>query len=157
MLEAAGLRAGRDFGCHYYGHHEGATRGVLMGEVAACGVRDLVGDVFLARGLRILAQSEPLPNFPLAIGPTHPDGFEAAVVRALVDLPRADPAIRSVMAGWDAELSDGFALAAPGAYAPIGELARRVFGPRALLAPPDTLACGPSVAPAAGSKGPGGP
>ncbi len=61
------------------------------------------------------------------------------------------------MTGWDAELADGFAPAVPAAYTPIGELARQVFGPRALIAPPEMLACGPPVTPAAANKGPGGP
>ncbi len=154
MLEAAGLRSGRDFGCHYYGHHEGATRGVLLGEVAACGVRDLVGDAFLVRGLRVLARSGPIPNFPLAIGPASPDGFERAIVQALVELPGSDQAIARLMADWDTELASGFALADPTAYEPVGELARRILGPRALIAPPESLVCGPPATPPGDPKRP---
>jgi phosphonate transport system substrate-binding protein len=57
MLQDAGLEPGRDVQCLYFGQHERAARAVLMGEAEACGVRDLVGEAFLHRGLRRLARS----------------------------------------------------------------------------------------------------
>jgi phosphonate transport system substrate-binding protein len=146
MLERAGLRAGRDIGCRYYGHHERATRAVLLGEVAACGVRDITGDLFTTRGLRVLARSEPVPNFPLAVGPHAEPALAAALVEALVTAPSRDPAAARAIAKWDPELAGGFAIEAHQAYAPVLDLARQVFGPRALTMPPEALVCGPSAA-----------
>ena len=141
MLVEAGLKPGVDVLCRYYQHHERAARAVLLGEVAACGIRDLVGDQFKGRGLRVIARSEPMPNFPLALTPRAPEGLERALVRALVDLPRRDPVIAKEIAGWDAELSGGFAPITPAAYEPLRLLSVRVFGPNALTTPADALAC----------------
>jgi phosphonate transport system substrate-binding protein len=143
MLVRAGLRPGANVACDYFGHHERAARGVLMGDVAACGVRDTIGDLFENRGLRVLARSDPLPNFPLAVARTAPAGFEEAMVSALVDLPRRDPAVGRLFASWDAELSSGFARGGSDDYAPIKALATSLFGPRSLTLPASALACGP--------------
>ena len=143
MLQQAGLESGRDLKCRDDGHHERAARAVLTGEAAACGVRDLVGDQFNGRGLRILAKSAPMVNFPLVVGPRSPSGFEAALTDALIALPRRDPKAARDIASWDPELSGGFAEVSADAYQPIADLARRLFGPKALTASPDDLTCGP--------------
>ncbi len=141
MLLRAGLRPGLDVACRYYEHHERAARGVLMGEVQACGIRDLVGEQFKGRGLRILARSEPMVNFPLSVHPQAAPAFVGALTEALVALPGRDPAVAKVIRGWDAELSGGFAPAAPAAYSAIVDLAKFVFGPQAMSMSPDLLAC----------------
>lgn len=143
MLKQAGLEPGRDIQCAYYAHHERAALAVLTREVAACGVRDLVGDELKGKGLRVLAQSEPMTNFPLVVGPKVPRGFRAALIDALVALPRRDPSAAREIAGWDVELSGGFAEVSPAAYLPVAEFARRLFGPKALTAPADDLVCSP--------------
>jgi phosphonate transport system substrate-binding protein len=145
LLEDAGLRPGRDIGCRYFGHHERAARAVLLGEVAACGVRDLIGDQFARRGLRVLARSRPMPNFPLAVGPNPPEGLPRAILEALVEAPRRNPEIAREMAAWDAELSSGFAAGDATAYAPVLELALRVFGQHALTSAPEGFVCAPAL------------
>lgn len=141
MLQEAGLRPGQDVFCRYYQHHERAARAVLLGEVAACGIRDLVADQFKGRGLRVVARSEPIPNFPLALTPNPPADLERALVKALVDLPARDPAVAHTIEGWDAELSGGFAPVTAAVYQPLIGLAIKVFGARALSTPADTLSC----------------
>jgi phosphonate transport system substrate-binding protein len=142
MLLEAGIVAGADLSCHYYDHHERAARAVLMGEAEACGVRDLTGDQFRGRGLRILARSEPIPNFPFAVGPGAPPGLETAILDALVELPRRDPSVARLMARWDAELSGGFVPVRHEVYLPVVEWAKKVFGPKALAMPKESLGCG---------------
>lgn len=143
MLKQAGLEPGRDVTCVYYAHHERAALAVLTGEVAACGVRDLVGDQLRGKGLRVLAESAPMTNFPLVLGPRVPKGFSAALVDALVALPRRDPAAAREIASWDVELAGGFAQVSADAYRPVADLAWRLFGPKALTAPADDLTCSP--------------
>jgi ABC-type phosphate/phosphonate transport system substrate-binding protein len=147
MLLDAGVRPGADVRCRYYGHHDQAARAVLMREAAACGIRDLTGERFKGRGLRVLAISSPIPNFPFAVGPQTPPQLAAALVDALVQLPERDAAVARTMAGWDEELSGGFAAAAAGDYVPLGNLALRVFGRRALQVDPAALVCGTNGGP----------
>lgn len=141
MLLAAGLQPGRDYTCRYLWHHEKAAREVLLGGVDASGVRDIVGEKFVQRGLRVLASSEPIPNFPFVISPLGPAGVREELVHALVMLPLKDPAIQAAISEWDEELAGGFALAAASDFEPVRTLARLVFGPLALRRPEAELGC----------------
>jgi phosphonate transport system substrate-binding protein len=141
MLMDAGVVPGRDVRCVYYEHHERAARAVLLGEVEACGIRDTVGRKFEQRGLRVLAESVPIPNFPLVLAHDADGWLRQEVVRALVVLPRADPAAREIIAGWDEELASGFALTSDGEFDAVRELGRRVFGPYYLELSEDELSC----------------
>jgi len=141
MLEHAGLMVGKDIRCRYYYHHDRAARAVLMRDVAACGIRDIAAARFIGRGLRILARSEPLPNFPLVVSSATPKPLRSLLIEALVDIPHRDPLARRQMAGWDEELAGGFALAADADFEPIRRLARKIFGPRALELSSRALVC----------------
>jgi phosphonate transport system substrate-binding protein len=141
MLLKAGLVPGKDIICDYLLHHERAARSTLVGDVDACAVRDIVGDKFLQRGLRILARSDPIPNFPFVIRPDAPPEVHDGLVRALVTLPREDPDVAALMASWDEELAAGFALTSDAEYTGIRRLALDVFGPLALTEPEPSLAC----------------
>ncbi len=141
MLREAGISAsGVD--CRYFDHHERAARAVLLGEVEACGVRDLIGDRFSMRGLRVLARSAPIPNFPLVVGPDASPELRRLIVKVLVEDPRLRPELGRRMERWDEEFRSGFAPAVDADYEPVRELARRLFGPEALRLTPDRLRCG---------------
>jgi phosphonate transport system substrate-binding protein len=140
MLQAAGLEAGRDIACRYFGQHERAARAVLMGEVEACGVRDIIGEVFLRRGLRRLARSGPIPAYPWVVPPGSSPAEREALTSALLRFPgRAQP--RRDEERWDLELSGGFTAAADADYDIVRRLAERVFGPGALTRPRGELQC----------------
>jgi phosphonate transport system substrate-binding protein len=140
MLQAAGLEPGRDLACRYYAGHERAARAVLLGEVEACGVRDLIGEVFLHRGLRRIARSEPIPSYPLVAPPGSPPALREALVSALLAFPgAAKPRRRDE--SWDLELSDGFVPAVDSDYDPVRRLAERVFGPGAGRRAEEELRC----------------
>jgi phosphonate transport system substrate-binding protein len=138
MLRDAGVE-GDDVVCRYFGHHERAARAVLLGEVDACGVRDTVAAKFADRGLRMLATSPPIPNFPIVVGPRTPTAVRDQLVTALLDFPAAPP----VGGGeWDEELAGGFAPVTDEAYDPVRELARRIFGASSIRLPEEALRCG---------------
>jgi phosphonate transport system substrate-binding protein len=143
MLENAGLHPGLDVACRYYAHHEQAARAVLFGEVEACGVRDLVGEKFANRDLKVLARSEEIPNFPLVLAPGSDPALPSELVRVLVSLPGQDARTAAIIRGWDEELSGGFTPATDGEYEPIRKLAVRLFGPSALTLPEPRLECRP--------------
>jgi phosphonate transport system substrate-binding protein len=133
MLEDAGLRVGVNLACRHFAHHEQAARAVLLGDVDACAVRDIVGEKFVARqALRVLARSEEIPNFVLALAPGDPPAFREQLVRALTVLPGQNRAATAAMKDWDEEFSGGFVPASDEEYEPIRKLARRVLGPNAL-------------------------
>jgi len=142
MLEEAGLHPGADLTCRYFGHHDRAARSVLIGEADACGVRDIVGQRFEGRGLRVLARSDPLPNFPLVAAPGAPPELLRSLVEALVERPARDPGVRERIRGWDGELAGGFAPASEDDYRSVLGLIQRLFGPPGLTAPPEALMCG---------------
>ncbi len=129
MLEEAGLRLGADVSCGFYGHHERAARAVLLGEADAAGVRDTIGARFVGRGLRLLARSAPIPNFPFVVPRDTPEELKRRWVAVLVDQPARDERARAAMAGWDVELRDGFAPADDAFYDTVRRIIREVFGP----------------------------
>lgn len=141
MLVTAGITPGNGTECFYFEHHERAARAVLVGEADACGVRDIVGEKFLERGLRILARSQPIPNFPFVIAPQKSDNVRRHLVRALVELPKEDPEIARRMAHWDEELAKGFVSSNDAEYDGVRALAKEVFGPESLTLPEERLRC----------------
>ena len=141
MLARAGLIPGRDIACVYLSHHERAARAVLLGDVDACAVRDIVGEKFTQRGLRVLARSEPIPNFPFVVAPGSGAAVRDGLIRALVTLPHADRSAALTIAGWDEELAAGFAPTSDGEYDPLRLLAAEAFGPLALVLPESALSC----------------
>jgi ABC-type phosphate/phosphonate transport system substrate-binding protein len=140
MLRAAGLEPGRDVACRYFGQHERAARAVLMGEVEACGVRDVIGELFLHRGLRRLARSGPIPAYPWVVPPGSSPADREALTSALLRFPgTAQP--RRDEERWDLELTGGFTPALDADYDIVRRLAERVFGPDALTRPGEDLRC----------------
>jgi phosphonate transport system substrate-binding protein len=140
MLRAAGLEPGRDVACRYFGQHERAARAVLMGEVEACGVRDVVAELFLHRGLRRLARSGPIPAYPWVVPPGTAPAEREALSSTLLRFPGgARP--RRDEERWDLELSGGFTTAADADYDIVRRLAERVLGPEALTRPREELQC----------------
>jgi phosphonate transport system substrate-binding protein len=141
ILVKAGLEPGKNVFCSYMDNHEDAASAVELGEADACGVRDLVGDRFLERGLRLLVESDPIPNFPVVVAPGVGAEMRRSLSRVLIDLPRENPDMARAMLAWDRELADGFAPATDDEYDGIRELAREVLGPRAMTLPESALQC----------------
>lgn len=139
MLQEAGLKPGEDIESRYYGHHDRAARAVVLGSADACGVRDIVGERFAGRGLRILARSDPIPNFPLVLRPGASSEFRQSLVEVLMERPQNEPEIRKRMQGWDTELAGGFAPASGTDYEPVRRLVNLLFGKRGLVDSPEQL------------------
>lgn len=138
MLMDAGIDPGM-YTCRLYGHHEHAARAVLLGEVDACAVRDVVGDRFEERGMRVIATSPPIPNFPFAMPADADPALRREVIDALVARPQRDPVARAAIEALDEELADGFSECDDADFDGLRDLARRVFGPDALVASEDEL------------------
>lgn len=141
MLVQAGFELGEELSCLYLEHHESAARAVVLGDVEACGVRDLVGQRFLGRGLRALAESPSIPNFPFVLSPNAPAGSRDSLLHVLVELPRQTPVIAEKIGTWDEELAGGFVPTTDDEYDGVRKLATEVFGEGALTLPEEELRC----------------
>jgi phosphonate transport system substrate-binding protein len=139
LLRDADLTVGRGLTCVHFDHYERVARAVLLGEAEACGIRDSVAEEFLPRGLRTLARSDPIPNFPFAVTLHTPAPLKASLRRILLAFPERGP--RPLGTAWDRELARGFAPAADADYDPVRRLATRIFGPSALTLGPERLLC----------------
>ncbi|MBD3165113.1 phosphate/phosphite/phosphonate ABC transporter substrate-binding protein [bacterium] len=128
MLRDAGLTL-HDLGSYeYYRHHDSAAHAVLTGRAEACGVRDVLAERYMPRGLRVIAVSEPIPNFPLAVHPEMPEERAKALRRAFLSLDPENPADKRMMAAWDRELREGFAPVRHEEYAAVEHLMNSLFG-----------------------------
>jgi phosphonate transport system substrate-binding protein len=112
--------------CCFYEQNERAARAVLLGEADACGIRDIVAQKYVGRGLKAIAVSEPIPNYPLVVGPKADPAVPEMLRQALLVRPRDDPRVGPVMASWDEELSSGFASCRDEDYQMIRELSKRL-------------------------------
>jgi phosphonate transport system substrate-binding protein len=143
MLKAAGLYPGANVDCHYFEHHEKAARAVLLGQVDACGVRDTVGRRFEERGLRVIARSSPIENFPIVVSSALAESVGSELLHALVEAPRSNASLARKMLSWDPEISSGFRPVKDEDYDGVRELAWRVFGEDALTMSADETRCAP--------------
>ena len=89
-------------------NHEEVAKAVLKGLYDAGAVKDVVAWKYEAQGLRIIAESEELPNAPIAAGPSLPKDVEAAMVKALLSIDGSGPEGKAALAQWGPELRHGF-------------------------------------------------
>jgi len=140
MLLDAGVDL-RDGLCLYFDHHERAARAVQLGEVDACGVRDVIGKTFMNRGLRVLARSDGIPNFPLVVSESTSAEVRALLIGALVRTPETVPDAYRELRLMDEELRSGFSRCVDSDFDEIRAIAEQVFGPDALRLPEKALGC----------------
>jgi phosphonate transport system substrate-binding protein len=89
-------------------NHEEVAKAVLKGVYDAGAVKDVVAWKYEAQGLRIIAESEELPNAPIAAGPSLPKDVEAAMVKALLSIDGNSPGGKATLSPWGPELRHGF-------------------------------------------------
>lgn len=91
MLRRAGVRL-EDLGRYgFAGNHDDVAQAVLANEYDAGGLMLSVAEQYTAQGLRILAVSDPIPQFPICASPRLSEVERRRVVEALVALE--DPKI----------------------------------------------------------------
>lgn len=89
-------------------NHEEVAKGVLKGVYDAGAVKDVVAWKYEAQGLRVIAESEDLPNAPISAGRTLPKDAEAAIVKALLSIDPGTPEGKELLRNWGPELQHGF-------------------------------------------------
>lgn len=103
MLQQAGLAAGRDYQPRFLGAHDAVALGVANGRVAAAGISLPALERLMAQGtilqskVRILALSEPVPEYAFVAAPGLPTPRADRIRAALMALP-SGPALTSFRA-----------------------------------------------------------
>ncbi|GAB4238385.1 MAG: PhnD/SsuA/transferrin family substrate-binding protein [Deltaproteobacteria bacterium] len=108
LLFGAGMTPGHLKSVTNLHNHEEVARAVLKGVYDAGAVKDVAAWKYEAQGLRIIAESEDLPNAPIAAGGTLPKDAETAIVKALLSIDPGTPEGKATLAAWGPELRHGF-------------------------------------------------
>ncbi len=113
MLRDGGL-APSDYASVFFESQDKIMTALLSREVSGAGVKETLYRRFAGEQLRLLASSEPLPNFALAALPALPPAVRERFAAALLRLrPLERPADAETTKGWDDEIKHGFVLPAP--------------------------------------------
>ena len=89
-------------------YHDSVARDVLRGEVDAGAVIDSVAERFEARGLKVIAETDPIPGLPIVVRADVPPELIASLKKAMLSLNYSDPTCCSMMERWDEEFRYGF-------------------------------------------------
>lgn len=115
MLADAGLEPG-DYRPLFLESQDRVMAALLAGKASAGGVKSALYRRFQKEpALRVLATSQPLPNFSFCTLPSTPPTMRKRFADALLLLaPRQRPRDARRVEGWDDELRNGFAVPPPG-------------------------------------------
>ncbi len=115
-------------------HHDAVAKAVLAGDFDAGAVKDIIGERYLSKGLRIIYRSQPIPSVPIVVRPDCDPNLVAAVKAALLEIDASDPGQAASMADWNAEFRHGFVPAKDSDYDVLRKLARSVRWKESLTA-----------------------
>jgi phosphonate transport system substrate-binding protein len=114
MIEDAGLVANTDYKTVYVGAHDAVARSVETGKAQAGALSRPIFDSLVKSGridgskVRVLAETKPIPNYPMAMQSKLAPALKAQIRSAFVDLK--DPAILKTFR------AEGFAATSDNAY-----------------------------------------
>jgi phosphonate transport system substrate-binding protein len=97
MLQDKGLVADKDYRAVYLGQHDAVARAVESGKVPAGALSRPIFESLVKAGkidgarVRILAETDPIPNYPMAMQSNLSPQLKAAIRKAFLDIK--DPAI----------------------------------------------------------------
>lgn len=123
-LQKYGLRFSDLDSVHYFAHHHTVVYEVLKGHFDAGVVKDRVAKEFLQRGIRVVAQSPPIPSSPVVMAPGAPPGVIEALKKALLAIDVHDPQMKRMLSHWDREFSYGFVEARDADYDSLEQVIR---------------------------------
>ncbi len=92
MLLDRGLQAGRDYRAHFLGAHDAVAMAVQRGNARAGGLSQPIFETLLERGVidatkvKVLAQSEPFPQYPWALRSALDPALKEAIKQAFYQL-----------------------------------------------------------------------
>ena len=93
---------------HIFAHHYTVVYEVFKGRFDVGVVKDRVAQSFLNRGIRIVAESQPVPSSPIVAAEKSPKEVVQAITKALLAVDPRKPGYRKIVARWDPEFAHGF-------------------------------------------------
>lgn len=109
-------------------HHDSVAKAVLSGEYDAGAVKDIIAYKYMAKGLRVLHSSEPIPSVPLVIKPDCNPRLIKAVKEALLKIDIRKPEYQQLVSKWNKEFRYGFMEAADSDYSVIRDMLNAIPG-----------------------------
>lgn len=126
----------------FFGQHDAVARAVVLDEADIGGMKSSMARRYRSLGLRIVAESPPVPGFALVANTrTVPEDVQARLIEALLSLPRpGTPEAASLMHSWHAGLRHGAVPASDGDFDRLRAALRDNAGPPPPLPPkPDGI------------------
>jgi phosphonate transport system substrate-binding protein len=102
-----------------FDYHDTVVKAVLKGEYDAGAVRDSVENKYSKLGIRVLAESGPIPTGPLVVNPGTPFCVIENIKKALLALSSSDAEDQKTLKRLDDDLQNGFMKATDDDYADI--------------------------------------
>ncbi len=102
-----------------FDYHDTVVKAVLKGEYDAGAVRDSVENKYSKLGIRVLAESGPIPTGPLVVNPGTPFSVIENIKKALLALSTSNAEDKKTLKRLDDDLQNGFMKATDEDYADI--------------------------------------
>ncbi len=109
-------------------HHDSVAKAVLSGEYDAGAVKDIIAYKYLAKGLRILHSSEPIPSVPLVVRPDCDQEMVKAVKSALLKIDISKTEYKQLTSKWNKEFRYGFVETSDADYSLIRDMLNAIPG-----------------------------
>ncbi len=103
-------------------HHDSVTKAILSGKYDAGAVKDIIGQRYLNKGLRVLYTSEPIPSVPLVVNTDLDQQVVEAIKKSLLAINIEDTEYANLVKDWNREFKYGFVEATDEDYAIIKEI-----------------------------------
>jgi phosphonate transport system substrate-binding protein len=108
ILRQAGIQKG-DIVPVFFESQDHIVNALLSRQISAAGLKEALFQKFKDVGFRVLATSEPLPNFAFAAAPAAHPAVKELFTQTLLRLqPATNEADKKRMATWDDEIKNGF-------------------------------------------------
>ncbi len=89
-------------------HHDAVATGVLKGKYFAGALKDVAAKKYLAKGLKIILKSDPIPSVPIVVSKEADEKMVDAMKKALLSVDPKKPEFREIVRNWDDEFKYGF-------------------------------------------------
>ncbi|RMF98009.1 MAG: phosphate/phosphite/phosphonate ABC transporter substrate-binding protein [Candidatus Schekmanbacteria bacterium] len=107
-------------------HHDAVAVGVLKGKYFAGALKDVAAKSFLAKGLKVIAKSEPIPSVPIVVSKDADPKMVSALKKALLAVDPEKPEFKDIVKDWDDEFKYGFIEASNDDYKVILKMIRDI-------------------------------